>query len=391
MIQPSADARARGILRVIGGLRAAIVIATVVCLRPDVADAQGLPPPSQSANPICQRLEAQLASIDRGQNGDPRADQINRLEETATRQQGELDRVVQQARRLGCESSGLFAIFGGQSAQCGPINTQIQKTRAALDQTMTALDRLRGPGGSDREGQRRSVLLALAQNNCGPQYAAAARASPGGGIFNDLFGGLTPDGPAASTFRTVCVRSCDGFFFPISFATVPSRFSDDERACKRLCPNADVALYTYRNPGEDMNHAVSTGGQAYLQHPNAFRYRQEYNAACSCRAPGQSWAEALKNSDDRSTMEKGDIVVTEERAKQMSQPRDAQGRPLAPSAPKPANGKAQALTSPPPGAEPDKPSTTTSSPETPSSTTAPTDPASNKPIRSVGPTFIPAR
>lgn len=386
MIQPSADSRARVNLSGNGGLRAAFAIATALWLTPDVAGAQAFPPPSQAANPICQRLEAQLAAVDRGQNGDPRADQINRLEETATRQQGELDRVVQQARRLGCESSGLFAIFGGQSAQCGPINTQIQKTRAALDQTMTSLDRLRGPGGSDREGQRRSVLLALAQNNCGPQYAAAARVSPGGGIFNDLFGGLTPDGPAASTFRTVCVRSCDGFFFPISFTTVPSRFADDERACKRLCPNAEVALYTYRNPGEDMNHAVSTSGQAYLQHPNAFRYRQEYNAACSCRAPGQSWAEALKNSEDRSTVEKGDIVVTEERAKQMSQPRDAQGRPLAPATSKSANGKAQALTSPPPSAPAES-----ERPSDPASSAATTEPSSNKPIRSVGPTFIPAR
>lgn len=379
MTSPPAGTRARVILRMIGGHRAAGAIMAVFSLLPGPATAQGFPPPSQAANPICQRLEAQLSAIDRGQNGDPRAEQINRLEETATRQQGELDRVVQQARRLGCESSGLFAIFGGQSAQCGPINTQIQKTRAALDQTMTSLDRLRGPGGSDREGQRRSVLLALAQNNCGPQYAAAARVSPGGNIFTDLFGGLSPDGPAASTFRTVCVRGCDGYFFPLSFATVPSRFPDDERACKRLCPNAEVALYTYRNPGEDMNHAVSTGGQAYLQHPNAFRYRQEYNSACSCRAPGQSWAEALKNSDDRSTMEKGDIVVTEERAKQLSQPRDAQGRPLPPAAgSKPANGKARALT-PPPSNEP------------PPSEKPPAEPPANKPIRSVGPTFIPAR
>ena len=31
-----------------------------------------------------------------------------------------------------------------------------------------------GLGGNDRDNQRRSVLLALGQNNCGPQYANAA-------------------------------------------------------------------------------------------------------------------------------------------------------------------------------------------------------------------------
>lgn len=343
------------------------------------ASAQAPPfPPGggqSSANPMCQRLETQLAAIDRGQTGDPRADQIRRLEETAARQQDDLDRVVQQAKRLGCESSGLFAIFGGQSAQCGPVNRQIQQMRGTLDQTMTALDRVRGPGGSDRDGQRRSVLLALAQNNCGPQYAAAARTTPSGGFLNDLFGGgAMPDGPASSTFRTVCVRSCDGFFFPISFATVPSRFADDERACKKLCPAAEALLYTYRNPGEDMGSAVSISGQPYSQLPNAFRYRQEFNPSCSCKAPGQSWADALKNTDDRSTVEQGDILVTEERAKQLAQPRDAQGRPVRP--PPQNNGAAQPA------------STAAERPASPPAT-AGDQPA--KPIRSVGPTYLPAR
>ena len=41
--------------------------------------------------------------------------------------------------------------------------------------------------------------------------------------------------------RTVCVRTCDGAYFPISFATVPARFPDDERTCKALCPAAEAS------------------------------------------------------------------------------------------------------------------------------------------------------
>ena len=78
---------------------------------------------------------------------------------------------------------------------------------------------------------------------------------------------------------------------------------------------------------------TSTSGQLYTELPNAFRYRQEFNAACNCKRPGDSWAEALKHLDDRSTPERGDIFITEERAKAMSQPRDAQGRPLRPAVP----------------------------------------------------------
>src|SRR4030088_1876222 len=283
------------------------------------------PPPPQGApvNPMCPRLEAQWATIDRG-GGDPAKDeQIRRYQDAAAKQQSELDRVTSQAKRMGCDSSGFFSLFSGQSAQCGPVNNQIQQMRANLEQITTSLERLRG-GGSDRDNQRRSVLLALAQNNCGPQYANAGRGS--GNFLDNLFGNNNPgtvapvdSGPPSGTYRTVCVRLCDGFYFPISFATVPSRFADDEKTCKNLCPASDATLFSYRNPGEDMNSAVSISGQPYSSSPNAFRYRTEFNPSCSCKAPGQTWSDALKNIDDKASLDQGDIIVTEERAKKMSQ------------------------------------------------------------------------
>src|SRR5580700_10945314 len=286
----------------------------------------GPPPQSAAANPMCPRLEAQLATIDHG-GGDPaRDDQIRRYQDAASKQQTELDRVTSQAKRMGCDSSGFFSLFNGQSAQCGPVNNQIQQMRANLDQITTSLERLCGGGGTDRDNQRRSVLLALAQNNCGPQYANALQNS--GNFLSNLFGNNNPGpapgtdvGPQSGTYRTVCVRSCDGAFFPISFATVPARFPDDEKTCKALCPAADATLYAYRNPGEDMNQAVSISGQPYSASPNAFRYRQEFNPSCACKAAGQTWSDALKSIDDKAAAEQqGDIIVTEESAKKMARP-----------------------------------------------------------------------
>src|SRR6266849_6991345 len=288
-------------------------------------------PPQQGApvNPMCPRLEAQLATIDRG-GGDPAKDeQIRRYQDAAAKQQSELDRVTSQAKRMGCDSSGFFSLFSGQSAQCGPVNNQIQQMRANLEQITTSLERLRtgGLGGSDRDNQRRSVLAALAQNNCGPQYANAARGP--GNFLESLFGNNNNNntapvpgadlGPQSGTYRTVCVRTCDGFYFPISFATVPARFPDDEKTCKNLCPAAEATLFSYRNPGEDMNQAVSINGQSYSSSPNAFRYRQEFNPSCACKAAGQTWSDALKTIDDKASAEQqGDIIVTEESAKKMS-------------------------------------------------------------------------
>ena len=120
-----------------------------------------------------------MATIDRGAGtGDPAKDeQIRLYQEAQAKQQSELDRVTQQAKRMGCESSGFFSLFNGRSAQCGPVNNQIQQMRANLDQITGSLERLRGGGGADRDNQRRSVLSALAQNNCGPQllWASASR------------------------------------------------------------------------------------------------------------------------------------------------------------------------------------------------------------------------
>ena len=344
------------------------------------------PPPVQGGpvNPMCPRLEAQLASIDRGGGtGDPaRDDQIRRYQDAATRQQNELDRVTMQAKRMGCDSSGFFSLFSGQSAQCGPVNTQIQQMRANLDQITGSLTQLRGNSGADRDNQRRSVLMALAQNSCGPQYAGMLQQQPGpGGFLNNLFGGnnnpTTPNadvGPQSGTYRTVCVRTCDGAYFPISFATVPQRFADDERTCKAECPATDAALYAYRNPGEDMNQAVSTSGAPYTALPNAFRYRQEFTPTCACKAAGQTWSDALKNVDDKAMSEQqGDIIVTEESAKKMARPQQA---------PKSAAAKKGAA---PPDAA------TAAPPADAPGTTGVTPPPGDKSIRTVGPTFIPAR
>ena len=345
------------------------------------------PPPPQggAVNPMCPRLEAQLATIDRGgSTGDPaRDDQIRRYTDAATRQQGELDRVTSQAKRMGCDSSGFFSLFNGQSAQCGPVNNQIQQMRANLDQITSSLERLRGGGGADRDNQRRSVLLALAQNNCGPQYANAVQGQ-GGNFLNNLFGNNAPGtpgtdvGPQSGTYRTVCVRSCDGGYFPISFATVPARFPDDDKTCKALCPAAEANLYAYRNPGEDMNQAVSINGQPYSSSPNAFRFRQEFNPSCACKAAGQTWSDALKSIDDKAAAEQqGDIIVTEESAKKMSRAPTKQAPPPAKKGSAPTAAAPDATPAPDPAANSAAVSTGSA--------------ADNKPIRSVGPTFIPAR
>jgi hypothetical protein len=359
---------------------------------PAAAAAQGAPPPAgAAANPVCARLEAQLGAIDRGVGADPaRAEQARRLDDTLSKQQADLDRTQAQWQRLGCQAPSLFSIFSNQAPQCGPLNNQIFQLRTTIDRTMGDLQRTRH--GADDEMQRQSVIGALAQNNCGPQYRAAA-APQQRGFFETLFGGGgggggpgggAPPGAAdypqvgGSGYRTLCVRTCDGFYFPISYSTSPARFAEDEQACQKLCPATEAVLYSHRNPGEDVSQAVATNGRVYKDLPNAFRYRREFSATCSCKQVGQSWADAMGQTKD-STVERGDVVVTEERAKALSQPRtDTLGRAAPPPRPEARKSTGNMPAIAPPDASDPNPGA------------AATEPG-KRTVRTVGPPFIPAR
>ena len=324
--------------------------------------------PPQASNPVCVRLESQLATIDSSANDPARVAQIKQREDAIAKQQADLDRLQAQAHKAGCASDGFFSLFSGLSPQCGPITSQIQQMRGNLDRLMSELEQLKS-GGTDQQAQRQALIGQLAQNNCGAQYAAAARSSGAQGFIEALLGGGTVhdvngDGAPAGTYHTVCVRTCDGYYFPVSYSTVPSRFTDDENTCKRMCPAAEATLYSFRNPGEQMEQAVSAGGQQYTALPNAFRYRKELVAGCSCRKPGESWADALRNTDDASTLESGDIVVTDKNAKTLSQVPQGPGAKPAPNA-----------------------STLAAKPAAASTETPATDPTKRN-VRVVGPPFV---
>ena len=343
-----------------GAVRTALAAAALALPAGAVAWAQTAAP----ASPACQRLEAQLTALDRGNSDPARADQIRTADSSVQQQQFEIDKLVAQSRRMGCNSSGFFSIFSAAPPQCGPLNRSIEDKRDALERMQNQLERLQG-GTTERAAQRQSLLIALADNGCGQQYRAAARAGEQGGFFDRLFGGngvFSPrsSGPMGGTYRTICVRTCDGYYFPISFETTPDRFRDDEAACQRMCPAAEVQLYTYHNPGEEMSQAVSLNGRLYTELPAAFQYRKALVPSCSCRRPGESWAEALGSNGADTTVAPGDVVVTEQNAKRLSQP---------PAAAKPAANASKA------------PEAMVDAPGEP-------DPSKRK-VRAVGPTFLP--
>lgn len=355
------------------GAAAAILLSSAA-----VALAQQPPGQPGAASPTCQRLVGQLGALDRGNEDPTRAGQIRQAEDAVNRQQFAVDKLVSQSRRMGCESSGFFSIFSNPPRECSGLSRGIDQARNTLDRLQNQLEQLNG-GTTQRAAQRQSILVALANNNCGSQYNRAANAGQQGGFFDRLFGGGTimapeSNGPMGNTYRTICVRLGDGYYFPISFETSPDHFREDEQTCQRMCPAAEVRLYTYHNPGEDVAQSVSLDGRFYSELPNAFEYRKKLTGY-SCRRPGQSWYEALIGNGPDQTTQPGDIIVTDKKAKQLSQPLPAPGQKAAktqanPAAPKPGElrGSESALA------------------ETPGKTE---DPNKRK-VRQVGPRFLPA-
>jgi hypothetical protein len=104
----------------------------------------------------------------------------------------------------------------------------------------------------------------------------------------------------SSYARAVCVRLCDGYFFPTS-----STAGGDE-TCQSQCPDAPVAMYS--QPGDAIEDAVSLIGERYADLPVALRHRTTYDSACVCH--GSLNRSRVAELRDDPTLRKGDIVMT---------------------------------------------------------------------------------
>ncbi len=87
---------------------------------------------------------------------------------------------------------------------------------------------------------------------------------------------------AGGTLRTVCVRLCDGYYFPVSFAVGHDRLQRDAQVCASRCGNQG-RLFVHNNPGGSTDDMVDLAGRPYRQLKTAFLYRTEFVPACKCQ------------------------------------------------------------------------------------------------------------
>lgn len=235
-------------------------------------------------NPMCGQLEQRLAQ--ETQRGAQSAEALPRIEadlQAATRaaQLG-----TQQLDRADCFDYFLFSKSLRATRQCHDLASQVDAAKRRQGELETQRQQILGSSG---RSYAEDITRELARNNCGPGYQQQDASRPGSGagsVWQDSEGGGFGGGFGSSqyaTYRTVCVRLCDGYYFPISFATLPGRFPQDVDACQSKCA-APVELYYHPNPGGAMEQAISVKSQEpYTRLKSAFRYRKEYVQGCSCK------------------------------------------------------------------------------------------------------------
>ena len=74
--------------------------------------------------------------------------------------------------------------------------------------------------------------------------------------------------------QAYCVRTCDGRYFPVTGNDRESRAA----VCNCFCPTSETEL-VYGSP---IDNAATENGKPYSELPNAFRYRNELVAGCTC-------------------------------------------------------------------------------------------------------------
>ncbi len=151
------------------------------------------------------------------------------------------------------------------------------------------------------------------------------------------------------TFRTMCVRMCDGYYWPVSFSVTKDRFDVDADKCARSCGGADQAkLFVYRNPGSEIDDMEDLDGHAYKKLKTAFLFKTKYEASCKCRPDpwdqasldrhkSYALAQQVQQGDKRAAAELQELrtkIRTDEQAAAVSksaQSKSAKSASLAPS------------------------------------------------------------
>ena len=129
---------------------------------------------------------------------------------------------------------------------------------------------------------------------------------PQAGFFADPMGtdpqpAPSPPRPAvASSGPSFCVRSCDGRYFPMMRSS-----ASPVQMCQAFCPASPTKVFF----GSSIDGAYSSTGERYADSENAFAYRKELRADCTCNGRDPAGLAPVDLMLDAS-LRPGDVIAT---------------------------------------------------------------------------------
>lgn len=357
-----------------GGARTRWIAAAVAALA-----LLALAPAAQAQAPDCKALSRRIADFDKRAN----SSLSDRYERSARKQRDEIDRTVSYGEQSGCWT---HESDEPPPALCRQLDNRLARMRANLDDLQARADEASRSGWDG--GESREALVYDYQLWCQGANAPAGNGrrlpidripaddavridgdlSPGAGV--DLSPGsgvdlkipdIAPSAPSASVYGdadpnavALCVRVCDGGYFPLTAPVKPGKLEGLQALCSAQCPATEARVYTMKK-GEDVSKAAASNGDFYDALPNAFKFRKKYDPACACKPAGKTWGQVLNQAEKilEEQTGKSDPAVADGLPKipapalrggdadaALGQPKPPQPKPARPEPARPAAGRA---------------------------------------------------
>ena len=90
-------------------------------------------------------------------------------------------------------------------------------------------------------------------------------------------------------YRTMCVRLCDGYYWPVGYSVSRSGVYRDANICRSSC-GGEAKLFFHPSRDTDTTEMVDIGGRPYALLRNAYAYRKKVVEGCACKP--EPWAQS---------------------------------------------------------------------------------------------------
>jgi hypothetical protein len=255
---------------------------------------------SQSSE-LCAQLNSQLNAVSETYSAPA---EVRKYARAIAEQKLSIRELRHTLRETGCSSGSMLVIGGENAGECSALEGKM----ARMEANLAVLNEKRSSllAGQQSGRDRRRLLAAIEDHGCNAlpvmastnpiepdDTASLVTAMPDGretiqiptdddydnSQFIDLGGSAT-----TGSYRTMCVRTCDGAFFPISSQASTLNFQRDAQVCSMMCPGVATELYYHpiRQESDAMRSAIT--GRRYDELDQAYRFRisSKKDKACTC-------------------------------------------------------------------------------------------------------------